>query len=374
MGRRAIAVEIRAAVVAAICCCAAYAQDPPVEDPGVPPPTDAYGNPQPDRSERRPLGLPESSPSTGPSTDLQQPTYLFDYSPPGIVSRQRGGYVPFALMGDLLNIPRFQGRSLRRPVTPESRLLSSTRRRAFSRYGGFGERDMATTPGMHDAMARRHGLIAATSLNAPVYRAKMRGGASVTSSTGAQVRDGATPGDSVAATTLHERPAANVQVDRARAKSDGWAAFKEREYRRAAREFETAYSLDPADSEARTAEVFSYVLTGSMRTAVTLMGQFDREGALFEQRLSMDERFGRPDETQKLTVQATTATNARDTGEDVKALYTFLLWHLGHPAEALASARELAKKGSRSYGHWAGEMERSLEVSQEGRSEPGSRP
>lgn len=152
-----------AVALAVLLCPAATAQTRP--DYNVTSRVDAYGNVRPVYSGRRPVDVFQNQ---------TQRTALLARQAQGRRVDRRGGYNPFALPGDVLNLTRFRpGQSVRSPYQPAG--PARWQQRAFNRYGGFDSRlgrDEAIN--IATILDRRQELIAATSLNAPVHRVYQR--------------------------------------------------------------------------------------------------------------------------------------------------------------------------------------------------------
>lgn len=327
---------------------------PPIDEGqgGALPTADAYGNAQPFLPERRSLGIYQNE---------AENAFLHNFPLAGYRSPSRGTFLPFSLIGDLLTLP--QGMSARptTPLTADKILTPPARREAFARYGGFGRR-ATVTPGteLSDALGRRYNLISATSLNSPVHRAKLNGGGLFSASVPLAVEspsEEATPSSETASSpTLDERLAGGTKAAHDHAMNEGWAAFKDRRYRLAARAFETSYSMDPTDIDAKIGEIFSYATIGSVRTAAAALKELMRDAENpFHSQMNMVEKFGRADEASRLGLSALTDVNKKGTPADLLPLYTFTLWYLGRTNDAVESATSLAKSRPE-FRDWVSQM------------------
>jgi tetratricopeptide (TPR) repeat protein len=248
--------------------------------------------------------------------------------------------------------------------------LSPAKRRAFERYGGFGKRRQGDDSS--GILTRRYGLIAGSSLNAPVYRAISKGGGlvDVRSSLGRTPFLNADVGDVEA-----EAPTLDDLLDRGdaaaqhRAEGEAWALFLEGQYRQATRAFESAITLEPSDFESRIGEVFGYLSVGATRTALALLGELVRRDVNpFQHDLHMAERYGNVADVNQLRIQGRRSAGAADPSADANALYIFVLWYLGEYEEAFRAAESLAKRApAKAYASWPEKMRaaRSTESSEE---------
>ncbi len=262
---------------------------------------------------------------------------------------RRGGYRPFALPGDVFTRPR--GRV---PNRRASMFLVETsaaaRREAFKRYGGFGPRRVGPqAQSIAAAFERRHALIAATSLNAPVHRAAL----TTNSTIGLSPPIGRAPLKLIEATaseaaaptsTLEQWLRSGADVAHQRVRTEAWGWFREGEFRRAARGFETAVSLEPADAESRIGELFCHVSLGAMRTAIVVLRELSRhDDDPFLHDLNLTDAYGDPSRAQRLRLGLPLRAMVHSANPDARALYVLVLWYLGEHEEAMIGAAELVR-------------------------------
>lgn len=300
--------------------------------------TDAYGNARPFYRARRRAGVFQN--------EVQRDA-LRGYQLLGRRVEQRGGLIPFVLPGDALG--RVRGRS--RTVVPDlfgPAGSSPWHRGAFNRYGGFERRGVrGGAAGPYAALGRRQQLIAATSLNAPVHRAFLRTG----TSPGLPPTVGQVPfapdeeSEAAAAeVVLGQRLHASADVAHKRIRADAWAWFREAEYRRAARAFETAVMLQPLDAESRIGELFCHLSLGATQTAVAVLGELTRrERNPFLYDLSLTGAYGDVSEARRTRVQAQLRASIAGDNADLRALHALVLWYLGEQGEAVAAASSLVR-------------------------------
>ncbi|UCC32361.1 MAG: hypothetical protein JSU86_08770, partial [Phycisphaerales bacterium] len=251
-------------------------------------------------------------------------------------------------------------------------------RGAFNRYGGFERRGgRGGAAGLYTALGRRQALIAATSLNAPVHRALLRTGPSA----GLPPTVGQVPfapdedGDAAApAVMLGQRLHAAPDVAHKRIRADAWAWFREAEYRRAARAFETAVMLQPLDAESRIGELFCHLSLGATRTAVAVLGELTRrERNPFLYDLSLADAYGDASEARRVRVQAQLRASVAGDNADHRALQALVLWYLGERDEAVAAASSLVRDiPGTAYADWPVMMRaaRSAPAPEPGQSNP----
>jgi tetratricopeptide (TPR) repeat protein len=251
------------------------------------------------------------------------------------------------------------------PIDPLSQpYLSSTRRRAFSEYGGFERR--STVPmeeGAIAALTRRHRLIEATTLNAPVYRAldqtvgtgSPRPVLEVVPTIGPLVTPIASPVPAV-----HPDQFLREGMDKAgtRAKEDARAWFQRGHYRQAARAFETAALMNPSDGEALIGQVFCYFSVGAARTALVLLREIAREDAdPFRYALNPTTFYGSPDELRRVRVEIQFLAEAAKGSDDLAALRALLLWYFGDRHEAAVVAAAIHRDFPASpFANWVSRM------------------
>ena len=314
-------------------------------------PTDAYGNVQPVETQWRSVGSFRNPVEREALTGYQTSTRRFG---------QRSGGEPFALPNDVWSVSRMSATGTQdRPSVKSA--LSTAKRRAFEKYGGFARRRQTDEEGKpEDVLTRKSGLLSAYSLNAPVYRALTRpkGMVDLKSSVGR------TPflGSELPADT--EPPTLEQQLDRTssaeyqRIRQEAWALFREGDYRRAIRTFESAITLSPDDLEARIGEIFAYLTLGARRTAAALFTELlRRDENPFRHDLRMRERFGNAADPNTLQLQAGLLSRDEVQNVDVSALFTLTLWYLGQPDDAVRAAEALARRAqNRPYALWPAKM------------------
>lgn len=324
------------------------------------PATDAYGNAQATNPERRSLGIYQNN---------VDKSYLYSYPLAGFRSSSRGSYMPFSLTGDLLSLPQWMSPQPMQPIPRDRIVTPPARREAFNRYGGFGQRIISKSQSpVFDALGRRHSLISATSLNSPLERARLNGGSSFSSGGGTAGRVSQTPfvptdnteiqtAAEELTVTLEQKLTDIARLSHDRAVAEGWAAFRDGMYRRAAREFQTAYSMNSGDLESHVGEVFSYVALDATHSGVAALRDLTRAVANpFTAKQDLAEHFGRPEFARQLRTSAISRVNARSTPADVVALYTFVLWYFGHADDAIQSAKAVAK-AQPAFQQWPAQME-----------------
>ncbi len=318
--------------------------------------TDAYGNFRPGLPERRPLGIFRNEVEREAARGYQT-----------INRRQnrRGGTIMFALPGDLLDLTTLG--AMADPAIPTVLAsISPERRQAFARYGGFGPRIRGTEDaGVMSVFARRYALIAATSANAPVYRAMTRrsGMASLRS---AIVRTPFVPDtareESLPTASLFDRLNLGLDALHARARDEAWAWFREGEYGRAARGFESATTLEPDDLEARIGELFCQISVGALRTSVVLQQAINRRAGIknpFLLDLDLSEQYGDIGTAQQLRIDAGLRAEGVDAARspDRTATFILILWYLGGHDDAIRAATALARATeARAYADWPAKM------------------
>lgn len=329
---------------------------------------DAYGNVRPRYASRRSVGT------------FQNPTQqkiLRTYQTWGRRVDQRGGYSPFSLPGDVLRTTQFQpGRSIRSPYRAAG--PSGWQKRVFDRYGGFRShlgREQALR--IDTILDRRHELIMATSLNAPVHRVYLQAPTSIglppSLAATPFVRDErGEPAESV--TPFEERLGSEVGLECERVREDAWAWFEDGDYRRAARSFETVSLLEPSDFASRIGGLFCRVSLGATRTAISLLREFNvRDANPFLHDVNLTEAFGDPAEARRVRATVQLQAGIASDNADVRALHALVLWYLGERDEAVASAVSLARDHPGSaYRNWPSAMHaaRSSDFDRHGGSTP----
>lgn len=333
---------------------------------GVLRPVDIYGNAQAFRPERRALDLYQN--------DVQRQA-LSGYLNLNRRTGQRGYGSPFALPGDLLSatVNGFTGavflRNAGRRPPAINGISDRERRLAYGSYGGFGERRSYYAAGDPTGLfARRRDLITATGLNAPVERAMGRSGAlpglrwSV-SRTPFLANEGPQHhseqvGEEAPKATLDERLSTEVNVLHARTQAEAWAFFRDGDYRRAMRSFETAAMLDPQDYESRIGEIFCHLTIGAVRTAFALLLELERRDANpFRHALNVADRYGGIAAAQQVRLTAQGIAESAEQSAEANALHIFVLWYMDRRDDALRAARTLAGRApGRSYAAWPDKM------------------
>ncbi|MFQ5590856.1 MAG: hypothetical protein ACE5HE_06825 [Phycisphaerae bacterium] len=244
-----------------------------------------------------------------------------------------------------------------------------TLRQAYARYGGFARRPVYGQAGdMRVVLQRRRELLQATSLNAPVHRARVMYGTGdiglPTAVASTAFADTEPPGSSVELAKLGERLEANAAKSHAEARARAWRWFKQGHedvgnYRRAAHAFKAAVTLNPTDFEARIGELFSRLSIGSFRESIVLLANMvRRDPAPFSHRLDFTELY--TDRIHARQVYMQCETYVRLTGGDpgAQALHAFVLWYSGRREEAIAAAEALAASpGGKRFSDWAAQMQ-----------------
>ena len=313
--------------------------------------TDAYGNAMSWHPERRSVG------SFSSEVQLQA---VRGSQLAGRGRNRRGAGTYFSLPGHRRTAGRLN--LLSRP--PQFRAESPAARTGFRYYGGFGPRPGAPqTADPAVIFSRRYLLVEATARNAPVRRAYLDRGpfAAVPMS----VDDvPATPGGesepaSSGATTLDDHLRRRVGDAHLRTRSNGWTWFTEGKYRQAARAFESAAALEPADFESRIGELISYVSAGAMRTSMVLLDQLcRRDPNPFAHQLRIGEYYEDPVEARQVIIRSQLFARSGSRGAGASALNAFVLWYVGEWEEAQSAAAHLARDhGDSPYAHWPTLME-----------------
>lgn len=333
---------------------------------GVLRPVDVYGNAQAFRPERRALDLYQN--------DVQRQA-LGGYLDFDRRTEQRGYGAPFALPGDLLSatVNSFTGavflRNAGRRPPAINGMSERQRRLAYGSYGGFGERmSYYAADDPTGIFARRRELITATGLNAPVERAMGRSGAlpglrwSVSRTpflaTEEPQPDSEQAGDAAPQVTLDERLSTEMKVLHSRTRAEGWAFFRDGDYRRAMRSFETAAMLNPQDYESRIGEIFCHITIGTVRTAFTLLMELERRDANpFRHALNVADRYGGVVGAQQVRLTAQGIAESAEQSAEANALHIFVLWYMDRRDDALRAARTLAGRApGRLYAAWPDRM------------------
>ncbi|MFH1575110.1 MAG: hypothetical protein ABIG68_14100 [Acidobacteriota bacterium] len=196
---------------------------------------------------------------------------------------------------------------------------------------------------------------------APVERARVARGLPAAMTTPLSTGDSVlTPpgqfafGDSPTMEPLEDRLRSNVTRLLERTHVDGWAAFREGQYRRAARSFETGVALDSGDAESRVGAVLSYLSLGAMRTAVVTLRQWSARGENpFLSELDLATAFSGSMAARELVLQCQLFAQASQDSSGAAALHPFVLWYVGRQDEALLAAEELADSNRQTvYARW----------------------
>lgn len=319
---------------------------------------DAYGNARPYYRTRRSVGWYQSE---------SQRTALRGYQNGGRRADRRGGGTLFNLPGDSLSLRSMWSPSVRRPPDPLHPATASPFRKRISQlYGGFGRRLRPTEPGdLSELLVRRSGLIEATSLNAPVRRAFLDNRvalgfqASLERTPYVRRESPAPREESVAGIRLDQRLREGADQAVERVRSEGWAWFRQGEYWRAARAFESAALLRPVDTESRIGELFCYLSLGATRTAMaTLYALHRRDPGLFSHPITMRTAYGDAAEARQLPIRLRLQVNANPDNPDLRALYALALWYLAERDEAIVVAANLSDDHPGAvYGDWPARMQ-----------------
>lgn len=321
---------------------------------------DAYGNAQAVSPLRRNLDLYQN--------DAQRAAAQL-YQDGGRRQQQRGGFIQFSLPADRL---RQNQRS--RDTTPllpyavnQSRGLSGfERRQAFRAYGGFGDRSVVRYGSeVQRAFARRYDLLTATANAAPVFRANMRHASVAGMLTTIDMTPFADRG-----LDLEGRPGAELGAVLARTVRqshqslvrDAWGWFKDGEYRRAERAFESADVLEPGDMVSRIGQFFSLLGLGATRTARSVLYEINqRDPNPFLYPLNVADILGDRRRAALLRVQTQMPSDAPRRNPDLAAMHAFALWYLDERQEALSVAQAIADESPGSpYEAWVSKMTASI--------------
>ncbi len=328
-------------------------------------PLDAYGNVRGIRPDRRALDVYQNE---------VQRDVLTGYLNVNRRPDQFGRGSPFALPGDLLAtaLDRYTGAVFLRSLRPRTSSFGGSdreRREAFEQYGGFGDRRAnRESDDPSGLLTRRRELILATGLNAPIERAMSRGGAhslmrwSVGRTPFLEAQqsglDSLEHQPTDAPVALDDRLASRADLFYAKARQEGWASFRDADYRRAGRYFETASLLDPEDGESRIGEIFSHLSMDGVHTAFTLLQEFDRkEPNLFLYDMNVADQYAEAGTPLRLRLSAQSVAESSGHSIETTALFTFVLWYLDRRDDALRSARSLATRApDRTFAAWPEKM------------------
>jgi len=316
---------------------------------------DVYGNARPYRPERRRLDA---------FGNEAQRRILGVFQEQNRRILRRGGEIPFALPGHLPQI-----RQSPQPEYPQpGAYLSPGIRQRYDRYGGFESRPEEGTPGdVREAFTRRKALIEATALNAPVHRARVAHGAGNIGLPPA-TRDtllGQTDAPAVSPETadLDDWLGQTLSESYSQAREEGWSWFRKgreenRYFRRAARAFESALILDPADFESRIGEIFSHLSVGGLQTAMALLGELTRRDPNpFSHQLDLVDLYGDPLYARQVRLLCETNAQANRGLTAARALHVFVTWHIGEQDRAIAEAEALQREQPQSrFARWVSQM------------------
>lgn len=340
-------------------CMPSFRASAQTTDASVPTSTmDGYNNVRPTFSARRSVGLFQNE---------QQREALRGYQDMGRNRDRRGGFSPFSLPGDRnAGIGARLAPGMAGPQPGGS--LSAFQRRAFSQYGGFGQRPGRARPGqIATALSRRQTLIAATALNAPVYRAFLRdisGGVRRTVERTPFVRrEESEPADPPSRLDEWLRTSADLAHLQIREKA--WAWFRGGRYQRAARAFESASTLEPSDAESRIGELFCHLALRARRTSLAVFAELtSRDDNVFLHKLTeakvrdLTGVFGDAEALRQVRAAAQLGAESGDQDSDVRALSTLALWYLGKHYAAAQAAAELARSSpDTAYADWPAKIE-----------------
>jgi len=324
----------------------AFAQVAP--DAGMETPVDAYGNARPLYRERRDIGLFQN--------DVQR-NALREYQDLGRRENRRGGEFPFSFPGDFGL--RFRNPA---PIDPfHGGVLPFSTRKAYERYGGFGQRAGRATEGeLGTILGRRQAILTATSGTAPVQRSLWQHGV------GAVLADprrdiateapsgGDTPSE---ASTLAEKLNRTSREMARELRASARKQLQDGDFRLAAQSFESVYTVNPADFDSRVREFFCYLALGSTRTAqVLLQALVRRDANPFDQQVDLAAEIGNPSVTREIRVRTSMVAQVNES-TDAAALHAFILWYLGDREESLLVAEEIAGNDPASeYAGWPEKM------------------
>lgn len=280
--------------------------------------------------------------------------------------RQRGESNPFILPGD---VPLFRPP----PATANANELfpgattAASARKSYAMYGGFEPKVESPETGGEaiEAMTRRRMLIEATTVNAPIHRSLTRDA----SAYGLRRQIEQTPFD---ASLADEPPTRTVVeglrhgVERAyeRTRTEAWAWFREGEYRRAARAFETAGMLNRSDQAAAIGEIVSYwsLAPEAPRTPIAILGQLMRRGGNpFSHDLNLAGAYPDLQTAQRMMIRAKLQAAPDDVNAQVAALDALVLWYLGERTEALLVADKLGRRpAGAAFAEWPTKMREAM--------------
>lgn len=318
-------------------------------------PFDFYGNARATNPNRRNINIFQN--------DTQLDT-LRGYQYRGRRENRRGGVTPFAFPGDRVRqatIPL-----LSRKNTPgTTRLLNqyhSSMQQLFNQYGGFGPRRGEPAIGdVFKALSRRQELIRATSLNAPVRRALWQRGSSLSLRTTIEQ----TPfiddidQDDESMITLDQRLLSQVNYSHQHLRQEAWGWFRDGEYRRAIRAFETTMLLESGDLESYIGTLFSHLSLGAAQSAFILLHQLHiRNMNPFQNDRSMTNRFGREVEAHQIRLLVESWTENNRDNPDYSAMQALVRWYLDDRDGAIVALQSTKNNKTRSpYQDWLTKMQ-----------------
>lgn len=317
---------------------------------------DLYGNAQPLFQQRRSVGL------------YQNPTQqrlLQSYQSYGRRTYRRGE-LPFSLTGDPRRatdtgmVPFLRSGYPRSPVG-QRRTTDIARRHAFEAYGGFGKRIRRQEAGsVLAALDRKHALIAATGINAPIHRAFLEHEGRLVPSSRAitdEQADRFFTAIDESAPTLADRFERRTDIVHQQSRDKAWGLFKEAQYRAAARAFQMAYTLDSGDIESRLGEMFCQLSVGAVRTAVSAFREMlRRDPTPFTDDMNLVSRFIDPREALRVRLQTRMLADATDQ-PDVDAMHALVLWSMWQHREAQIYADALQRRApGKPYAAWSALM------------------
>ena len=328
---------------------------------------DEYGNARTARKPRRSVG------GVLGGSELTTPSSVGG----GLGLRPRGALPRGAEISDPFT---YVSRPGAQPVSRLDLLLATPRpvpiwrQQVFRTYGGFGTRP-GIKPGTEGtaAMSRRYALIGADSINAPVIRANWQSGFTsrvrlelektpFDANDGPMETEAEPDSDELApeplvVATLEEKLREDVLAIADRLRTEAWDAFKEGSYRRAARTFDSAASVERSD-EARVGELFCHYSLGATSTASSVLSELNRHSANpFAVDLAMPAKFRRVDDVTRAKIQARLDAASAQSTPETAALAIFVLWFLNDRDEATSAATRLAKHAdAEAYAAWPAKM------------------